>query len=38
LARNLFEKDIDNHASRMVMAGTMDEASLVTLQPEDIPA
>ena len=37
LARNLFEKAINAHANRMVSAGTLDEASLVTLYPEDIP-
>ena len=37
LARNLFEKAINAHASRMMTAGTVDEASLVTLYPEDIP-
>ena len=37
LARNLFEKAINAHANRMVSAGALDEASLVTLYPEDIP-
>ena len=37
LARNLFEKAINAHANRMVSAGAVDEASLVTLYPEDIP-
>ena len=37
LARNLFEKAINAHANRMVSAGAMDEASLVTLYPEDVP-
>ena len=37
LARNLFEKAINVHANRMMTAGTVDEASLVTLYPEDIP-
>ena len=37
LARNLFEKAISAHANRMVSAGAVDEASLVTLYPEDIP-
>ena len=36
LARNLFEKAINAHANRMVSAGMLDEASLVTLYPEDI--
>ena len=36
LARNLFEKAINAHANRMVSAGAVDEASLVTLYPEDI--
>lgn len=38
LARNLFEKAINAHANRMVSAGAMDEESLVTLYPEDIPS
>ena len=38
LARNLFEKAINAHANRMVSAGALDEASLVTLFPEDVPA
>lgn len=38
LARNLFEKVINAHANRMVSAGTLDEASLVTLYPEDVPS
>ncbi len=37
LARNMFEKAINAHANRMVSAGMTDEASLVTLYPEDIP-
>ena len=37
LARNLFEKAINAHANRMVSAAAMDEESLVTLYPEDIP-
>jgi len=37
LARNLFEKAINAHANRMVSAGAVDEAGLVTLYPEDIP-
>ncbi len=37
LARNLFEKAINAHANRMVSAGIVDEASLVTLYPEDVP-
>ena len=37
LARNLFEKAINNHANRMVSVAAMDEESLVTLYPEDIP-
>ena len=45
LAWNLFEKAINAHANRMVSAGaldeaslvTLDEASLMTLYPEDIP-
>lgn len=37
VARNLFEKAINAHASRMISAGVLDEASLVTLHPEDIP-
>ena len=37
LARNLFEKAINAHANRMVSAGAVDEASLVTLYPEDVP-
>lgn len=37
LARNLFEKAINNHANRMVMTAAMDETSLVMLQPENIP-
>ncbi len=36
LARNMFEKAINAHANRMVSAGMLDEASLVTLYPEDI--
>ena len=36
LARNLFEKAINAHANRMVSAGALDEASLVTLFPEDV--
>ena len=38
LARNLFEKAINAHASRMISAGDLDEASLATLHPEDIPS
>ena len=38
LARNLFEKAINAHANRMVSAGALDEESLVTLYPEDIPS
>ena len=37
LARNLFEKAINAHANRMVSVGAVDEASLVTLYPDDIP-
>jgi len=37
MARNLFEKAINAHASRMISVGMLDEASLVTLHPEDIP-
>ena len=37
LARNLFEKAINAHANRMVSAGAVDEVSLVTLYPEDVP-
>ena len=37
LARNLFEKAINAHANRMVAVTAPDEASLVTLYPEDIP-
>ncbi len=37
LARNLFEKAINAHANRMVSAGMVDEVSLVTLYPEDVP-
>ncbi len=37
LARNLFEKAINAHANRMVSAAALDEESLVTLYPEDIP-
>lgn len=37
LARNLFEKAINAQANRMVSAAALDEASLVTLYPEDIP-
>ncbi|MGI4788110.1 MAG: ankyrin repeat domain-containing protein [Janthinobacterium lividum] len=37
LARNLFEKSINAHANRMVMGGALDEESLVTLYPEDVP-
>jgi stage V sporulation protein K len=37
LARNLFEKAINAHANRMVAVAAPDEASLVTLYPEDIP-
>ncbi len=37
LARNMFEKAINAHANRMVSAGTVDEVSLVTLYPEDVP-
>ncbi len=37
LARNLFEKAINAHANRMVSTGVLDEASLATLHPEDIP-
>ena len=37
LARNLFEKAINAHANRMVSVAVPDEASLVTLYPEDIP-
>ncbi len=38
LARNLFEKAINTHANRMVSTGVLDEASLATLHPEDIPS
>ena len=38
LARNLFEKAINAHANRMVLAGMLDEVSLVTLYPEDVPS
>jgi len=38
LARNMFEKAINAHANRMVSAGMLDEASLVTLYPEDVPS
>ena len=37
LARNMFEKAINAHANRMVSAGAIDEVSLVTLYPEDVP-
>ena len=37
LARNMFEKAINAHANRMVSAGAVDEVSLVTLYPEDVP-
>ena len=36
-ARNLFERPVNAHANRMVSARALDEASLVTLYPEDIP-
>lgn len=37
LARNLFEEAINAHANRIIATGIEDEASLVTLYPEDIP-
>ncbi len=37
LARNLFEKTMNNQASRVMLSGKTDEASLVTLYPEDVP-
>lgn len=37
LARNLFERTINNQATRMVLAGAVDEVSLITLYPEDVP-
>lgn len=38
LSRNLFEKAINNHASRMVIAPAIDAEALTILEPEDIPA
>ena len=38
LARNLFEKTMNNQASRVMSSGKTDEASLVMLYPEDVPS
>ena len=37
LARNLFERAINNHANRLSMLASLDEVSLTTLLAEDIP-
>ena len=37
LARNLFEKAINNHASRLVSSAILNKERLMTLRPEDIP-
>ena len=37
LARNLFEKTVNNHANRMISSTVLDDEGLVTLYPEDLP-
>ena len=37
LARNLFEKAVNNHANRLVSSTVLDDEGLVTLYPEDLP-
>jgi len=38
LARNLYEKAVNNHASRMVSLTTLDDEGMVTLYPDDLPS
>ncbi len=38
LARNLFERAINNHANRLSVSASLDEENLTTLRAEDIPA